>query len=76
MKWSGAFGQFEGKAKDCFRVGSSPSMDAALSIPSVGGVNPIAGWRRRSRGGSAATGVRTAAAAHAAASHASPRPAK
>ena len=25
VRWSGPFGQFEGKAKDCFRVGSSPS---------------------------------------------------
>ena len=25
LKWSGSFGQFEGRAKDCFRVGSSPS---------------------------------------------------
>ena len=25
VRWSGPFGQFEGEAKDCFRVGSSPS---------------------------------------------------
>ena len=76
VKWSGTFGQFEGKAKDCFRVGSSPSLDAALCFDSLGEFNLIAGCRRRSRAGSAATGARTAAAAHAAVRHASPRPAK
>lgn len=35
LKWLGAFGQFEGKAKDCFRVGSMPSFSCSI-VPRFG----------------------------------------
>ena len=60
MRWSGSFGQIEGKAKDCFRVGQSPSLMSyrplIRAFPSIGFWTASPPFARREHGDRSANG--------------------